>query len=57
MEKQCAGCGTVFEDGKEPTGAVSPRPYGCCAECNKHTFRSKEQPAPAPEAEKPLDAA
>lgn len=41
MEKQCAGCGKVFEDGKEPLGFVSPRPYGCCDDCNKTAFQHK----------------
>lgn len=42
MEKQCAGCGTVFEDGNEPKGQVNPRPYGCCEACNTSTFQHKE---------------
>ncbi len=37
MQKQCAGCGKVFEvDGPD----VTPRPYGCCEECNASTFRT-----------------
>lgn len=57
MEIQCAGCGTVFEDGKEPKGPNErgPRPYGCCSECNKHTFRSNEKPA-EPDVTAQLDA-
>jgi predicted nucleic acid-binding Zn-ribbon protein len=50
MERQCAGCGKVFEDGKEPLGFASPRPYGCCDDCNKTTFRSEEGKAAAQEA-------
>lgn len=38
---QCAGCGTIISDDGEPGGT-----YGCCAECNKHTFRSNEQGGP-----------
>lgn len=41
MERQCAGCGKVFEDGKEPAGLASPRPYGCCDDCNKASFKHK----------------
>lgn len=52
MEKQCAGCGAVFEDGQEPLGAVTPRPHGCCPDCNAAHFRTHEQnevkPAEAP---------
>jgi len=43
MQRQCAGCGTVYEDGVNPKGPVSPRPYGCCDECNKTSFRTHEQ--------------
>lgn len=53
MTVQCAGCAKIISD----DGSGSGNTYGCCAECNKHTFRSKEQEAPVPEAEKPLDAA
>jgi len=49
MQKQCAGCGTVFDDASGKPDQ-SPRPYGCCEECNKHTFRSKVKPEePKPE--------
>jgi predicted nucleic acid-binding Zn-ribbon protein len=51
MQKQCAGCGAVFEDSEKPLGEVHPRPYGCCPECNKTSFRSQEHA----EA-KPVDA-
>ena len=45
MLRQCAGCGTVFDDKSGKPDQV-PRPYGCCDECNKTTFRSKEAEAP-----------
>lgn len=53
MLKQCAGCGKVFDD-ESGNPDVSPRPYGCCKECNEHTFRSNAEkevlPPPPPDS-------
>jgi predicted nucleic acid-binding Zn-ribbon protein len=57
MERQCAGCGTVYEDGKEPKGMVTPRPYGCCDTCNGHTFRTHSDPRVLEHAEEPAAVA
>ena len=43
MQKQCAGCGKVFDDGSGKED-VTPLPYGCCETCNGHTFRSHAKP-------------
>ena len=54
MLRQCAGCGTCFDDGSGKENEI-PRPYGCCAECNKTTFRSNEKKEEAPAAEAPVE--
>jgi len=60
MLKQCAGCGTVFDD-KSGKADQSPRPYGCCDTCNATYFRSNEllggaaEPTPVPDETHPLD--
>lgn len=43
MQKQCAGCGTIFDD---KSGTPNPPGggtiHGCCDECNAGSFRSNE---------------
>jgi len=62
MEKQCAGCGKIFEDDKpRPTEAHGTRPVsgtimGQCPECEKAIFRSKVPEAPKPAAAPALTA-
>lgn len=57
MQKQCAGCGTIFDDGSGiPNPAGVGTIHGCCPECNGHTFAPNPAPAAEPPAEQPVSA-